>query len=408
MAAAAEISASERQELMTHIEGCARCRKMFADMKDIHATWLPERKGFEIHRSTGAESQLRHLILQGVATEGAQFSIEAESVAYPAAHQVRPFIRLHRLLAAAAAVLILAVGVGLFGRIGARRSRSELFTKAQSTIDDTQRSSVSDTGAELGDLRKNAHSAQLTQEKLETELKETQADRHRLEQQLDEAEERESALQQSNTASIQEISNLQQQLDAVRADQSNTVGELATLKTSMSERQTELALVERENADMRDRLSQQTAGVDRERELMADGREIRDLIAARNLHIIDVYDTSGEGQTQKSFGRVFYTEGKSLVFYAYDLPARRPPTKYAFCAWGKKDGSGEVKVRNLGIFYNDDQTQKRWVLKITDPQALSEIDSVFVTLEKTDSGVENAPTGKKLLSAYLGSPANHP
>ena len=140
---------------------------------------------------------------------------------------------------------------------------------------------------------------------------------------------------------------------------------------------------------------------------MAAGREIRDLIAARNLHIIDVYDTNGEGKMQKAFGRVFYTEGKSLVFYAYDLGTHRGATeKYAYYAWGKRDAN-ERGIRKLGIFYNDDQIQKRWVLQITDPHVLSEIDSVFITLEPTDKpGLH--PSGKKLLSAYLGSPANHP
>jgi hypothetical protein len=411
MAAAGELSELERQELMAHIENCSPCRKMFADMKDIHATWLPERKGFEIQRSAAAEGKLRQLIMRRVAAEGGELSSEAEFPAYPAVHDVRPSYRfyLQRLPAVAAAVVIVAVGVGFFGRMSARRSVTHALTGTQLAGDDIRRPSASDAQiSQLEVLRENAHRTQLAQEKLEATLKDAQADRQRLQQQLGEAGSRATALRQSNAASTQEILNLQQQLDAARANESNAIAELATLKSAASNQQAELALVEGENSDLRDKLTQQTVGLDRERELMADGREIRDLIAARNLHIIDVYDTSGEGRTQKSFGRVFYTEDKSLVFYAYDLPVRRPAAKYAFYAWGKKDGSSEAKVRNLGIFYNDDQTQKRWVLKITDPQALSEIDSVFVTLEKIDGGVENAPTGKKLLSAYLGSPANHP
>jgi hypothetical protein len=51
-------------------------------------------------------------------------------------------------------------------------------------------------------------------------------------------------------------------------------------------------------------------------------------------------------------------------------------------------------------------SQRRWVLKLTDPALLSEIDSAFVTLEKSDDTTKS-PNGKKLLSAYLGTPANH-
>jgi len=33
------------------------------------------------------------------------------------------------------------------------------------------------------------------------------------------------------------------------------------------------------------------------------------LVAARNLHIVDVYDADPSGKRQRAFGRVFYTEG---------------------------------------------------------------------------------------------------
>jgi len=410
MAAAGEISAAERQELMTHIEECVACRKTLAEMKDIHATWLPEREGFEIKRSFAAESKLRQLVLQRASAEGAQFSGDARLPAVPVSHLPRPFYQrpLHPLLAVAAGILVVLAGVGIYGRRNLHGSVPQPLAAVQSVAVDAQHPAVSDSEAsQLEVMRENARQTQLAQQKLEAALKEAQADRQRLQRQLEAAEQRAGTLDQSNAAAVQEVAELHAQLDSARANESYAEQQLAAWKASTSERQTELTLVEGENRDLREKLAQQTASADRERELMAAGREIRDLIAARNLHIIDVYDTSGEGKTQRSFGRVFYTEGKSLVFYAYDLPLSRPATKYAFYAWGKKDGSGEVKVRNLGIFYNDDQAQKRWVLKITDPRVLSEIDSVFVTLEKTDD-FGSAPTGKKLLSAYLGSPANHP
>jgi hypothetical protein len=412
MAAAGEISPAERQELMTHLEECTSCHQAFADMKDIHATWLPERAGFEIKRSFAAESKLRQLVLQRAAAEGAQFSDEAELPAIPISHLPQPSYQRswHGLLAVAAVILVALVGVGIYGRMNLRRSSPQSSDAVKNSATNTQHAVVSGSEvSQLEVLREDARQAQLARQKLEVTLKETEADRQRLEKQLEEAGLRTNGLEQSNSESRDEVANLRSQLESARANESKVVEQLAAFKAAGSDRQAELALVEGENKDLRERLAQQSASVDREHELMTDGREIRDLIAARNLHIIDVYDTSGEGRTQKSFGRVFYTEGKSLVFYAYDLPARRPATtKYAFYAWGKRDGSGEAKVRNLGIFYNDDQAQKRWVLKITDPQVLSEIDSVFVTLEKTDGFGNTTPTGKKLLSAYLGSPANHP
>ena len=42
-------------------------------------------------------------------------------------------------------------------------------------------------------------------------------------------------------------------------------------------------------------------------------------MGARDLYIAEVYDVGGNGATKKPYGRVFYTKGKSLIFYAYDL-----------------------------------------------------------------------------------------
>src|ERR1700722_9391165 len=100
MAAAGEISVSEQRELMAHIEQCVSCRKTFADMKDIHSMWLPQREGVGIKRSFAAESKLRQRIVQRVAAAGAQFSSEALLPADAAALLTRPSYQsaLHRLL----------------------------------------------------------------------------------------------------------------------------------------------------------------------------------------------------------------------------------------------------------------------------------------------------------------------
>jgi hypothetical protein len=55
----------------------------------------------------------------------------------------------------------------------------------------------------------------------------------------------------------------------------------------------------------------------------------------------------------------------------------------------------------------DDPIQKRWVLTVTDPNVLAEIDSVFVTLEPSGEAGEH-PSGKRLLTAFLGTAPNHP
>ena len=70
---------------------------------------------------------------------------------------------------------------------------------------------------------------------------------------------------------------------------------------------------------------------------LSSDRDIRELMGARNLYIADVFDVDSSSRTRKPFGRVFYTRGKSLIFYAYDLD-RRPAVRdaSAFQVWGRR------------------------------------------------------------------------
>jgi hypothetical protein len=129
-------------------------------------------------------------------------------------------------------------------------------------------------------------------------------------------------------------------------------------------------------------------------------------MGARDLYIAEVYDVAGTGETKKPYGRVFYTRGKSLIFYAYDLDQQSEAKKVnTFQAWGRR-GPDRQQALNLGIFYEDNAARKRWILKCDDPKTLAQIDGVFVTVEP--NGGSHKPSGKSLLFAYLRIDPNHP
>lgn len=160
-------------------------------------------------------------------------------------------------------------------------------------------------------------------------------------------------------------------------------------------------------SDLTDELEAKSAALDKETQLLALNHDVSDLMGARNLHIVDVVDTDPRGKTRPSFGRVFFTEGKSLVFYAYDLnEAKIQKANYQYRVWAKQEG-GHKQVRSLGIFYSDDKAQRRWVFKCNDAKVLRVIDSVFVTLEPAN-GDPSQPKGPNLMYAYLWSQPNHP
>jgi len=198
--------------------------------------------------------------------------------------------------------------------------------------------------------------------------------------------ERQLALAQSTSQSLQDKLSL----ITVRPPQETT------------QSQTLQAQVEELNASLR----KKDQDLAQNEQLLQRDRDIRNLMGTRDLYIAEIYDVAKTGKTQKPFGRVFYTRGKSLVFYAYDLD-QQPGVKLAstFQAWGRK-GIDQQHDINLGIFYQDDQNKKSWVLKSNDPATLSQIDAVFVTVEP--NGESSKPSGKPLLFTYLRLTPNHP
>ena len=187
-------------------------------------------------------------------------------------------------------------------------------------------------------------------------------------------------------------------MEAAAAQRDENARQAATLEAKVKEL-TQLA-EEREQA-----LDQRTAEVAQGQELLEHDRDIRELMGARDLYMADIRDVSGKG-TDKTQGRVFYTKGKRLIFYAFDLDAQ-PGVRNAssFQAWGRR-GPDKQQALSLGILYEDNVSKKRWVLKASDPKTLEDIDAVFVTVEP--NGGSPHPSGKQLLFAYLRVGPNHP
>jgi len=226
---------------------------------------------------------------------------------------------------------------------------------------------------------------------------------------------------------LQEQQKLNDSLRKAQTERDQKVSEREALARSLEQSQIELAQVkkdlealpkQRDNDALRDAevearlakfsdlLKERDAKIDEQRDLLARDRDIRDLMGARELYIAEVLDVGRNGETKKPVGRVFYTKGKSLIFYAYDLD-QQPGLRNAstFQAWGRR-GPDLAQSTNLGIFYVDNAAHKRWVLKFNDAKSLEHIDAVFVTVEP--KGGSPKPTGKQLLFAYLRVEPNHP
>jgi hypothetical protein len=227
-------------------------------------------------------------------------------------------------------------------------------------------------------------------------------------------------LQQISAQSSEEVSSLKSQTVSLAMERDAISRKLQEAQASLDPLQREIdslqqqrsrdlshtASLEKRIEDLSTRLKESDETAQQQAQFLASDRDIRELMGARDLYIADVFDVDREGQTQKVFGRVFYTSGKSLIFYAFDLD-KQPGLKDAssFQAWGRR-GPNDKRPLNMGIFYLDSQAKKRWVLRFDDPKLLNHIDAVFVTVEP--NGGRAKPSGKQLLFASLRTPPNHP
>jgi hypothetical protein len=206
--------------------------------------------------------------------------------------------------------------------------------------------------------------------------------------------------------SVEERSELSQQLAQAQANAQSLEAKLSIIGNQSSQDTLQSLALKTQVTDLKTELEDKDKAIAGERELLDRDRDVRNVISARNLYIADVYDVAKSGDTQKPFGRVFYTKDKSLIFYGYDLD-QQPGVKKAgaFQAWGGR-GADRQHAVSLGLLYKDDANQKRWVLKFNDAKTISQIDAVFVTVEP--QGGSAKPSGKPLLFTYLRLDPNHP
>jgi hypothetical protein len=187
---------------------------------------------------------------------------------------------------------------------------------------------------------------------------------------------------------------------------SDTKGELARLKQARASDQASIVADQIHINEMSEQLKTARANTaNMQKQLAAVSGDGSNLMAARQLHVVDVRDSGPDGKPGKTFGRIFLTGGKSFVFYSFDLnESITNGSKKTYQVWGQTEGrSGSL--RSLGFLKVDNKTQQRWVLRSNNTATFKEINSLFVTVEP--QGGAKTPSGQRLLYAYLGE-ANHP
>lgn len=388
LAAGGLLEGAEFVDFQAHIKECSQCRFDYRKLSSLVTRELPQAEG--AFRQRLAEMRAKPLpgwrqrLLERARSEGVVFSREGQ---IPAASG-RSYLRLITALAPVAAVVVFAVSLGFYH-----------FRKTQ----DTLRAGDAASAQQIAELRQEISALTANLSQLNESVAAGQRENQNLRAQLGAGNQRrdqgETERSSSRNAQLLGESRNQEKLLAEAKDEVASVNQLRINdEASLVEQQVRIT-------ELSDKLRIASATLDMERQLAAAGKDVPELMAARQLHVIDVRDTDPNGNQSKAFGRVFLTEGKSLTFYAFDLNEDAVlNAKHSFQVWATPEANRN-SARSLGFLRVDAKGQGRWVLKVDNPDLVKKIGSVFVTVEPAAGGKK--PSGQKMLSAYLGE-ANHP
>jgi hypothetical protein len=384
------LSNEEHIELREHAEVCIECQEAENDFRLVRfglpLTISPVRQ-FVDKVKARPDKGMRLRFLQRARVEGIVFSPEVEGPTRERARRGGFFV-------AFATALTTVILMSVFYRTYSRSASLESM-QAQQQIDQLKRENSTLT-ANLSRSSESLAANQREIQNLHTQMGSVATTAENLRHASEEA--RGAAERSSNTQLLGESRN-NEKLLAQAKDETARANQLRNNDiASLVEQQARIT-------ELSDKLRVASATLDLERQLTAEGKDIRELLAARQLHVIDVRDTDPNGNPGKAFGRVILTEGKSLTFYAFDLNENKGvDTKRSFQVWAAPDSSTN-SARSLGFLHVDAKAQGRWVLKVDDPELVKKLNSVYVTHEPA-AGSKQA-SGQKMLYAYLGQ-ANHP
>jgi anti-sigma factor ChrR (cupin superfamily) len=417
LAAAGELSAPELERLGRHLGECPSCREAYDGFAEVTMNSLGLAAASDDGDGTdGFRDSEDFVAHEHLARLKRRIALEHSTVPEPVGIRpaqapretpAQPWTHREVIYGIAATVLLTTTlaGAVVFWRAAkqasAERARSH---ELQVMVDSLRQEKTNEETASDRVVMRSLEESQNARGSLEKSLALVQAkNKELLDQQMDGDERLKSA--------IASIEQLKQQLAINQSDRDR----LAKLEQD-SERKLHAALAELDDTRQRNlQLAERNeAQEDATLEPNAQNRaaavstseaEARNLFGARDLHIVDVYDVAGDGQTKRTYGRVYYVEKKLLVFYAFDLDNHQDHKLGSFQAWGYREAN-VGKPLSLGLFTIDDSPAGRWVLTENRPDVLSHIDAVFVTVEPP--GGSKSPRGKKVLYANLVGPPNHP
>jgi hypothetical protein len=349
------LTSNEREELDHHLQVCAPCRDLYDEYSLISAEGMPQLGAFYAQapefdwddRATRARllAQVRESETPGLRLVKPAIQLAVRSSLLWNTARFRPAI------AGLAACLVVGVAAGAY-QLGSHVHKSVLAA--------TVAPAPSFESVQLKDLiaqKKSAQDlldAQATQiAHLQNQVSGNQQDLTRFRAAAHAADESLNALSSADSRNREQLRQISEQRDRL-ASQLHDVEqayesvklELTTLRADHDRVLLRATSLESKIEDLTAAAHDQERKIEDSNQYLASDRDIRELMGARKLYIADVFDVDSRSRTRKPFGRVFYTQNKSLIFYAFDLD-HEPGLKNAstFQVWGQRDNEPTEKAQ---------------------------------------------------------------
>jgi len=419
-----QLSEEEQNRLQEHLAVCAECREALRQYESVVQDAIPAIGAEQSSRidpgPSWSQSSAEKAFFERLAREDGQQSggTEWKSGVPAAFRRVLPIApestwRHVWMLYAAGVLLFITLGLSAYwvgvrhGTDVAKSTPPPSPTQAQVALQSPSslEEQLSDAAHEREIARAQTAQRDKALAELRRQLARQSADIRRMKEAQDQLEGNLRSDETGKQDLIQQRAELGQKLESAQVESRALKQQVESLSQQSTDETAHAKVLGTKVNDLTRLLQDRETSLGQQEELLSHDRDIRELMGARDLYIAEVYDVGDNGATRKPYGRVFYTKGKSLIFYAYDLDQQETKRAQAFQAWGRR-GPDWKQALNLGIFYEDNASKKRWILKLDDPKTLAQIDAVFVTLEP--HGGSNKPSGKPLLFAYLRVNPNHP
>jgi microcompartment protein CcmL/EutN len=402
-----ELTVEECARLTEHLAHCESCRDAKREYERLIASTIPALGAESAADEDDEDAPGTWSVEEAEATLMETLRREpAPPVTHPASRPVSPRWK-HALRFAAAAVILVACSLAGY-RIGVLHGHGSAAAVASAgpTSSKVQPRISPSVGANVPAKENRTAPADDQAAALRKQARLDQGEIANLNDRLNQVERELADRSADLDRSVEERADLNQKLAEAQSNALSLEARLSLIGKETSEDTQQALAFKGQVNDLNQAIEEKDKQIADSRELLDRDRDIRNLIGARNLYIAEIYDVGQSGDTQKPFGRVFYTKDKSLIFYGYDLD-QQPGIKKAgaFQAWGGR-GADRQHAVSLGLLYKDDANQKRWVLKSNDAKTISQIDAVFVTVEP--EGGSTKPSGKPLLFTYLRLDPNHP